>query len=45
MDCVFYRVACTPQERVQADKEWARLRALAVRIRDAEEAAVPECHR
>ena len=39
MDCVFYRIARTPAELVEADKEWARLRALAVRIRDAEESA------
>jgi hypothetical protein len=38
MDCVFYRIATTPQERIAADKEWARLRAQAVRIRDVEEA-------
>lgn len=39
MDCVFYRIACTPAEKAAAIKEWERLRAIAVHIRDVEESA------
>ena len=42
MDCFFYRIARTPAEKAACAKEWERLRAIAVHIRDVEESRRPQ---